>query len=223
MHYSQIYNEKIPSFIRVPMLEFTDSDCYLVKHRKTGVTSKGTHLNCHRNVQDWVDKKGGHRISGWLLVREAKTIKLGIWVWIFHSIWLTPEGKYADVTMDDLYSGKEFVTFWHDKKRSCDLENGVSYNNIVIFDNQEIASDISRKYKYIVEKGMVYWALSDMSQIRNLDQHIGESKYVSPQYSENLKQLEQKYDAVFLGNELKIKSPIDRSKTDLPFDFFVSP
>ena len=128
MYDAKVYNDKIPTIVRNPMLEFTGSDCLLVNRRKRGATSKGAYSNCHSNVQDWVDKIGGARISGWLLARIPKFLNEGVWAWIFHSIWLTPEGKLTDVTMDDDYAGKDFVTFWHDKYRSCDLINGTSYN-----------------------------------------------------------------------------------------------
>ena len=36
MYDSQIYNEKIPSYVLAPMLEFTQSDCLLVKKRRRG-------------------------------------------------------------------------------------------------------------------------------------------------------------------------------------------
>ena len=116
-----IYSHKIPSTVREAMSTFSGEECYLIRRRKKGLTGKGIQGNCHFNVQGWVDKIGGERLTGWLLYRNRSLINKGLWVWIFHSLWKTPEGQVVDVTQDSTYEGSDFTTVWLDKNRNIDI------------------------------------------------------------------------------------------------------
>ena len=72
------YTNKLPSPIRVAMKQLTSDDCYLIKRRVKGVTGSGKVLNCHQNVQDLVDRIGGERVSGWLLMRKSELYRNGM-------------------------------------------------------------------------------------------------------------------------------------------------
>jgi hypothetical protein len=89
----------------------TQNDCYLIKRRVNGVTGNGLELDCHKNVQDLVDRIGGKRISGWLLVRQCQLVNQGVFLWMFHIIWQTPEGECVDVTESDVYRDRPIATF----------------------------------------------------------------------------------------------------------------
>ncbi len=155
---AKIYTSKIPPNVRRAMTEFTGSECLLVKHRRKGKTGAGEILNCHDNVKHWVDKFGGEQIYGWVLYRSNKLTGIGAYIWNFHSIWKTPENKYADVTMNPQYDDSDYITFWPDAKRVFDWQNLISYNMLEVYENATIAANVSRNVNYPIEPAKVYWA-----------------------------------------------------------------
>ena len=40
------------------MKNITEDECYIAERRIRGKTGSGRNASCHKNVQDWVDKKG---------------------------------------------------------------------------------------------------------------------------------------------------------------------
>ena len=65
-----------------------------VQIRQNGMTSKGRKLCCHMNVEWLVKNYGGQRLLGYMIsYNDDREIML-----ITHSVWITPEGKIADVT-----------------------------------------------------------------------------------------------------------------------------
>lgn len=202
MHDSQVYNEKIPSFVLSPMLEFTQSDCLLVKKRRRGATSKGRIGNCHVNVQSWVDKIGGECVSGWLLNRENRFIKKGTWIWSFHSVWLTPEKKLVDVTMDPTYQNNEFITFWPDKERKAEWKIGKNYNNIVIFQDADIAKRNLTESVVNPSSGVIYWVTPNLQNLRTIKQHDGIYRHIKKEFPDNIKFMEEKYGLTLSAGQL---------------------
>lgn len=164
-----IYTEKIPKNIRNAMQVFTGNECLLVKHRRQGKTGAGQILNCHANVKSWVEKFGGEQIYGWVLHRNKKLLGLGAYIWNYHSIWKTPENKFADVTMNPLYDELDFITFWLDTNRIFDWTNLVSYNMIEVYENDAIAANVSRNMNYPICAGTVYWANNGMYMTQEED------------------------------------------------------
>ena len=112
---TKLYTHKIPKRVRRALKQFTQSDCYLVKRRRSGKTSEGKYRNCHTNVAYWVEHIGGESVDGWMLQREKGLLNNGWWSWAFHSVWKTPEGNLVDVTQNPLHEGKTHITFWKDK------------------------------------------------------------------------------------------------------------
>ena len=222
MYDAKIYNDKIPSFVLAPMLAFTGSDCLLVKRRKTGATGNGQRANCHVNVQNWVDKKGGECVSGWLLQRHSPLINRGIWVWIFHSVWVTPEQKIVDVTLDPMYKDNDYITFWADKTRKADWKNGFSYNNIVIYQEGLKAKSILKEDIVDPQSGVIYWNTPDLQFIRRLDQHSGIYRHIKDEFPDNLKFLEEKYNAVRKDGELVAISGSLQLDSEILFDTSIS-
>jgi len=152
-----VYTHKIPPKVRSAMCAFTGSDCLLVEHRQKGKTGSGKKLNCHRNVKHWVEKLGGEQIYGWVLTRNRDLLNRGAYIWIFHSIWKTPENKLADVTMNPLYDNLDLITFWTDSNRSMNWNELISYNNVEVYENNAIAEHVSNIMKYSIAPGKVYW------------------------------------------------------------------
>ena len=113
------YTNKLPMVISEAMKQVSSDDCYLIKLRVKGFTGSGIVLNCHQNVQDLLD-----RIGGWLLMRKKELYHNGMYIWMFHSIWKTPEGEYVDVTQSDVYGNEKIATFCYGGKRNADLIEG---------------------------------------------------------------------------------------------------
>ena len=70
------YSKILPLNVRGAMKKITNEECYVAERRIRGKTGSGQKLYCHQNVKEWVDKKGGERISGWLLDAEKQLQKL---------------------------------------------------------------------------------------------------------------------------------------------------
>jgi len=189
-----IYTHKIPSNVRDGMSTFSGEECYLIRRRKKGLTGKGIQGNCHFNVQGWVDKIGGERLTGWLLYRNRSLINKGLWVWVFHSLWKTPEGQIVDVTQDSTYEGSDFTTVWLDKSRDIDISEGTSYNNVVVFENNTSAKNFTKNVGTEALVGIPYWTTPSMNDILKISEHTGKYRWVDESFSENIKLLESEYN-----------------------------
>jgi hypothetical protein len=197
-----LYTQKIPSNVREGMSKLTGDDCYLIKRRKKGLTGKGIQGNCHFNVQQWVDKIGGERIRGWLLYRNRSLMNKGLWIWVFHSVWKTPEGEIVDVTQDSTYEGSDFTTVWFDKSRDIDLLEGTSYNNVVVFENFNSASSFSKNVGVEALVGEPYWTTNSMSNILKISDHSGKYKWLDESFPNNIKLLESEYNCKVIDGKL---------------------
>jgi hypothetical protein len=185
------YTSKIPDAVQKAMVEFCKEDCYLIKRRKRGKTSQGARGACHKDVQRWVEKIGGERIPGWLLIRDRKTLSKGVWHWKFHSVWKTPEGEIVDVTKDEMYEGMEFSTFFFDSSRDMDFVEGTSYNNVVIFENSTSALPFSNKFKAEMKPGVVYWTHPSLNLMMDIHEHSGIYRLLFSDYTKNREMLER--------------------------------
>jgi len=71
-----------------------------VPKRKNGLTSSGKPHECHRNVAMLVENFGGKHLKGFCLNRVVKLVdETTIFKFIWHSVWVTPEGKAICPTM----------------------------------------------------------------------------------------------------------------------------
>ena len=149
---------------------------------------------------------------------------MGIWVWSYHSVWLTPKGKIVDVTDNEDYKNLPLSTFIPDFNRKIDLENGIAYNTIAIFDNFKVADKFSKannENRQLVS-GVVYWTTSLIKFFRELSEHSGQYLIFRNEYPQNLKKLEEQYDCKVEGNKLVPNNPaVNKFKTDVFFDFSV--
>ena len=217
-----IYTHKIPSNVRNGMSTFSGDECYLVRRRKKGLTGKGIQGNCHFNVQGWVDKIGGERLSGWLLYRNRSLINKGIWVWIFHSLWKTPEGQVVDVTQDSNYEGSDFTTVWLDKSRDIDIKEGTSYNNVIVFENSTSANIFTKNLGSEVLVGIPYWATPSMNHIRKISEHTGKYRWIDESFPNNINLLESEYNCkVKDGKLVPNQGANNQISTKIFFDYSV--
>lgn len=63
--------------------------------RTRGFTGNMLANQCHSNAAYLAKKYGGKRVSGFLILPNEE----GYYDYLHHSIWLSPEGKYAEVTL----------------------------------------------------------------------------------------------------------------------------
>lgn len=63
--------------------------------RTRGFTGNMLANQCHSNAAYLAKKYGGKRVSGFLILPNEE----GFYDYLHHSIWLNPEGKYAEVTL----------------------------------------------------------------------------------------------------------------------------
>lgn len=217
------YTNKIPASIRDAMKQITSDDCYLIKRRIKGVSGAGKAHNCHKNVQDLADRIGGGRVSGWLLMRKNQLIRNGIYVWIFHSIWKTPEAEYVDVTQNEIYGNDKIATFWHDSKRDADLDKGTAYNSIIAIENSQAAHQIASGTGVELLVGHPYWTTSNIRFFMGLHEHSGEYRLLTSDYPNNTKMLEEEYNCRVEGGRLIPQNENDdQVSTKIFFDYSLS-
>lgn len=223
MYDARLFTDKLPENITGALKDFSGNECYLIKRevdRKSLLSNKN---NCHNNVQHYVEKFGGERLNGWLLYRNEQWIdEMGMWVWHYHSAWITPKGKVVDVTDDILYRKLPLSTFIPDTKRKVDLENGVAYNTIVILDNYRIADRLAQASgeERKLSAGVVYWTNNNVKYFRGLDEHSGQYKLIRKEYPQNIELLEKEYDCKVSGGKLVPNDPNHSMfQPDIFFDY----
>ena len=216
------YTNKLPKVISEAMKQVSSDDCYLIKRRIKGVTGTGVVLNCHQNVQDLVDRIGGERIGGWLLMRKKELYRNGMYIWMFHSIWKTPEGEYVDVTQSDVYGNEKIATFWYDAKRNADLIEGTAHNHVIALENEKAVQHVAKATNTRLTLGTPYWTESSVRYFTQLDEHNGVYRMLNSDYPQNTKMLEEQYNCRSEGNRLVPNSKDDKVSTQIFFDFSLS-
>ena len=225
MYNARLFSDKLPDRVIDPLKVFSGNECYLIKRdvdRKSLLSNKN---NCHTNVQKYIDKFGGEMLNGWLLYKDDKWLdEMGLWVWHYHSVWIKPDGKIIDVTDSDRYRNLPLSTFIPDTTHKLDLENGIAYNTIVVFENSKAAkifADASGEARELFPY-TVYWTTNSVKYFRGLDEHNGEYRYVMSEYISNLKLLEDRYGFVVKNNKLSSIDPeVSLVPTNLFFDFSI--
>jgi hypothetical protein len=221
---TKLYTHKIPKRVRRAMKQFTQSDCYLVKRRRSGKTSEGKYRNCHTNVAYWVEHIGGESVDGWMLQREKGLLNNGWWSWAFHSVWKTPEGNLVDVTQNPLHEGKTHITFWKDKTRRVNLVDGISYNTVFVFANQRIAEHFSIQTNQRVQPSKVYWASMSNMMVKRVNEISGEFRLLTAEYPTNIKLLKDRTGLEIVDDNLFCPKHLREVETsaDVLFDFCLS-
>jgi hypothetical protein len=223
MFNSKIYTEKLPKNIREPLKQFARNDCLLVKKCIQDVGLENRQGNCHINVKGYVDALGGEMVNGWLLNRDKRFINQGIWCWSFHSVWLTHENLLVDVTDDKNYQTNAFTTFTPDTNRKFNLEEGINFNNIVIFDNEALAKNWGNYIGKDLKVGVIYWASADMLRLKDLTEHTGQYRLLHKGYTHNHTMLYEKYGIAIVDNKvIQLDAANDKVHADVLFDFSLS-
>jgi hypothetical protein len=216
------YSDKVPKPIRSAMKEFTKSECVLVdRHFASG--SRSSQGNCFVNVARQVRKYGGKSIHGWMLERKGELQSLGIWAWQFHAIWETPWQSWIDISKYYLYddSSAKFTTFWIDKERVSNLDEGTAYNSVIAFERlppEDAYNDFSIRF----DVGTLYWTAGELTNLKKLSQHSGIYRFLTKDYPKNLEMLEKKYGLRKEGRNLVSVRGSESVSADMLFDFTIS-
>jgi hypothetical protein len=217
------YSDKLPKTIRQPLQQFAGNDCLLVKRWSDDFGLEAKEGNCHFNVKGYIDALGGEMVNGWLLCRSKQMMKVGMWVWSFHSVWLTDENELLDVTEDEQYKNNAFTTFLPDVARKVDLDEGINYNNIVIFENEAFAKHYGNSIGVDVKAGVVYWMSEDMMRLKELTEHSGQYRWLHKGYIHNHSMLYEKYGIAIVDDRVvKLDAANDNLSADVLFDFSLS-
>ena len=113
-----------------------------VSVRKKGKLSNGVLGKCHNNVCEVVKHLGGKQVTGYYVQRLDK---INSTVLLHHSIWLSPEGNYVDVT----FSKNEFedeIYFYPQKTFDPLTEFYQSRNNWYVPDDIHQGVEVQETY-----------------------------------------------------------------------------
>ena len=213
------YTDRIPQSIRSAMTLFTNSECILVKQKLDTINNRP--LNCHYNVKNQVQEFGGKVINGWILNKESRLINNGIWYWSFHSLWKANDNEIYDITIDK-HNAREYSTFWYDNERSIDLAEGISYNDILIFDSKHIANSFKGICDVDIVDSKVYWTLTTKQYIRDTATYNGQYRFLRPEFPNNYQVLKEQYNIEVVNGKLKSLTNEEGVHPHFLFEFNVS-
>ena len=213
------YTDKLPQPIRSAMKTFAKNECVLVKQKLD--TTNNQALNCHYNVKQQVEERGGKVVNGWLLNKENRLISNGVWYWTFHSLWQANDSQIYDITIDN-HNAREYSTFWFDENKNIDLEEGISYNDIVIFDNKNSANAFTGNCEVEVVDSKVFWTLTTMQSIRDTSNYNGQYRFLRPEFPNNFAVLKEQYNVEVVNGKLKSMTGEQGIHPNFLFEFNVS-
>lgn len=219
---AKLYTDRIPKQVSTAMTSIANDHCYLIKRQANGNFVSGKAANCHRNVSNAAAAHGGEMVNGWLLFRIRKLTDVGVYVWAFHSVWRTSSGEIIDITDDKNYIDSEFSTFWYDPVRKVDLNEGITYNNLLIFASDEIANHYSRAVGDHLVSGVPFWTTHDMKLVRRMNEHSGEYRLITPDYPNNISRLEEQYGVKIVNGKLTKNGSSDQLHSNSVFDYSLS-
>lgn len=189
------YSSKLPSSVNDVLWKFSGNYCLAVKRLGETLGLNQSEGNCHLNVLEHVAAYGGKMVNGWLLAKNSRLNKCGVWLWSFHSVWQTDDGLLVDVTKDDLYKGEKRTIFLRDNARRFYPSEGISHNNIVVFENWRISKHFSENVKTSLRPNKVYWTNENLAIVKPLEEHTGQYRLLKG-YPKNQQLLVEQYGAV---------------------------
>lgn len=192
------YSHRLTKAVVEAMRDFTKGECLLVQRDRNTPHCKP--MNCHLNVQAQIASFGGRTINGWLLDRSPTFQRIGASHWSFHSIWEAPNGDWLDPTIDR-NNNREYSTFWPDHDRRINLVEGLSYNDIVIFESKR-ALDLLDLSSQSIEPQRVYWTARGFSMFRSHRDHSGRYRYLRDEFPHNLARLKDDYGVRLVNGKL---------------------
>jgi hypothetical protein len=208
--------DKLPSTVLSAMKDFSNGDCTLVVKKLDTANNKA--LNCHYNVDAQVNEFGGKVVNGWLLSRSSNLINNNLYYWSFHSLWQKNDDEIYDITIDK-HNARDLSTFWFDNDRKINLTDGVSYNDIVIFENKSIISRYRGICEDVINVGKVFWTLTTMDRIRSIDNYNGEYRFIRAEFPKNTDLLLKQYKLAIVDGKLTATDGSDGVHPNCLFEF----
>jgi hypothetical protein len=149
-----------------------------------------------------------------------------MYIWSFHSVWMKPDGKLLDVTDDKHYIGRDKSVFLPDSNRVADLDEGISYNNFVVFTERAWAQHYGSSIGREIVTNTPYWADNTLLRLLGIDEHPGAYRLVLSKDSPNYKRMCDEYEIDFVDGKPVPRSGSkyegDRLPMRLLFDYSVS-
>lgn len=216
MNNTKSYQEKLPKIVGEIIRKFTDNECVLIKKKLD--TKNNKPLNCHYNVDNQIKSNGGTCVNGWLLTNAAELTNIGLWRWTHHSIWQTETGELYDITKE-MTNTRDYSPFVTDNNRKIDLINGIAYNDIVIFEKEDLARHYADGMGFEVNTGTVFWILSDLTKIRETKIYNGQYRYIRPEFPANYKQLEIDFKVTVKDEKLSSLTENDIVDPNMLFEY----
>ena len=213
--------DKLPALVNNGIKSLTGNNPLLVKQKLDTPNNKP--LNCHYNVANQIESFGGSLLNGWLLTKKSSLVKRGIWRWTYHSVWLKTHEECYDITKDKENS-RDYSTFVPDNNRKINLKVGITYNDILIIENQELSDAYNESgiYDFEVKVGIPYWVLPDMSRIRDTKSFDGKYRLIRPEFPINSKMLEEQYDLKIINGKLVSNTGTQEVNSNMLFEFSLS-
>ena len=213
--------DKLPAVVNEGITSLTGNSPLLVKQKLDTPNNKP--LNCHYNVANQIESFGGTLLNGWLLTKKSSLVNRGIWRWTYHSVWLKTHEECYDITKDKENS-RDYSTFVPDKNRKINLKVGITYNDILIIENQELADAYNETgiYNFEVKVGVAYWVLPDMSRIRDTKSFDGKYRLIRPEFPHNSKMLEEHYDLKIINGKLVSNTGTQEVNSNMLFEYSLS-
>tara|TARA_B110000858_G_scaffold115677_1_gene132184 strand:+ start:195 stop:875 length:681 start_codon:yes stop_codon:yes gene_type:complete len=167
-----------------------------VQVRKVGKTSQGIKNRCHNNVCEIVQYLGGKQVTGFAFTRKDNAEFTQM---VGHSVWLTPEGKYVDVTLGK-QSRLDHITFIPVKTFDPLTEYYQCTVDVIVFDNVHEGCAIKMGFDDNYEKlPMNYWTrikkqkdsqfhCVDMQRVKNVESQTQDTwqKEYNQEFNENV-------------------------------------
>ncbi len=213
--------DKLPAVVNNGIKSLTGNNPLLVKQKLDTPNNKP--LNCHYNVANQIESFGGSLLNGWLLTKKSSLVNKGIWRWTYHSVWLKTHEECYDITKDKENS-RDYSTFVPDNNRKVNLKVGITYNDILIIENQELADAYNQTgiYDFEVKIGVAYWVLPDISRIRETKSFDGKYRLIRPEFPINSKMLEEQYDLKIINGKLVSNTGTQEVNSNMLFEFSLS-
>lgn len=210
--------DKLPTIVNNGIKSHTSNTPILVKQKLD--TSNKQILNCHTNVSKQIEEFGGSLLNGWLLTKKSSLINNGIWRWTYHSVWMKNNDECYDITKDKDNS-RDYSTFVVDSNRKINLKVGITYNDILIIESQELVSAYNETgaYDFEVKSGVAYWVLPDLSRIRDTVNYDGRYRLIRPEYPLNSKMIEEQYDLKIINGKLVSNTGSQEVNSNMLFEF----
>jgi hypothetical protein len=92
------YLQQLPSFVRNTLRDCGLPSPISIKIRQQGLSSKGIVDYCHHNVSNMVQRYGGKRATGYVILKYPNIDQYQL---LFHSAWVTPEKNIVCITKEN--------------------------------------------------------------------------------------------------------------------------